>query len=214
MNNKWILTDDCSSQFVRPLDSEGLMFECIEMRDESNEESPDSFAICNGVISLDTYEEDDFEKAMEFFGYDEKPAPSILAEMLFEMQSTNSLTVLGRGTEKFCEREILMYVQETEKKNTTQGFKRIPAFIDGVFYAYITRRELTTLRTESYKNASIKQKQQQADHMLYCHYDYDSNLNGGDIKTAWFYSGHAMSEAEFDRVASLKDAYIGAIHKL
>lgn len=88
--------------------------------------------------------------------------------------------------------------------------KLIPTFIDGDFRGYNTLKEITQLRNEGYKMASLQQKEKQADHMVYCHYDLDEE---GNIKTAWFYSGLAMNEASFDNVSKMPKAFIGAIHK-
>ena len=76
----------------------------------------------------------------------------------------------------------------------------IPTFVDGNFHGYDTLKEILQL-----------QAAKQADHMLYCHYDLNDD---GSIKTVWLYSGISMTDKEFERIANLKHAFIGAIHKL
>ncbi|HHV09960.1 MAG TPA: hypothetical protein GXX75_06760 [Clostridiales bacterium] len=89
--------------------------------------------------------------------------------------------------------------------------KLIPTFIDGNFHGHDTIKEIISLRDEGYEIACTRQKDQQADHMVYCHYDLTED---GEIRTVWLYTGMAMTDEEFDRIANMKHAYIGAIHKL
>lgn len=88
--------------------------------------------------------------------------------------------------------------------------KLIPTFVDAGFYGYLTLKELNNLRAGMYGIARERQKEKQADHVIYCHYD----LEKGEIRAAWMYTGMPMTDEEFDRVANLKHAFIGAIHKL
>lgn len=85
----------------------------------------------------------------------------------------------------------------------------IKAFIDGNFHDFCTMEEINQIKKKCYDMASVKQKELQADHMIYCHYD----LLDGNIKIAWFYTGYAMSDCEFERVETMKNVYIGAIHR-
>lgn len=87
----------------------------------------------------------------------------------------------------------------------------IPTFVDGNFHGYDTLKEILQLRTMGYEMACKAQATEQSDHMLYCHYDLNDD---GSIKTVWLYSGISMTDKEFERIANLKHAFIGAIHKL
>nr|DAP46293.1 MAG TPA: hypothetical protein [Caudoviricetes sp.] len=88
--------------------------------------------------------------------------------------------------------------------------KLIPTFIDNHFCGYSTKKDLYITKNKFYAYAAKQQKVLKADHMIYCHYDVDDD---GEIKTAWFYNSLAMKDIEFEHVANLKNAYIGAIHK-
>ena len=89
--------------------------------------------------------------------------------------------------------------------------KLIPVHIDGNFSGYKTMKEIKELQAEAYQIARKTQHELQADHMIYCHYDYNDD---NTMRTAWFYSGLAMDDKEFDQRTNIKNAYIGAIHKL
>lgn len=49
--------------------------------------------------------------------------------------------------------------------------KLIPTFSDSHFMGYKTLKEVVELRALYYNATCEKQKKEQADHMLYCHYD-------------------------------------------
>ena len=48
-----------------------------------------------------------------------------------------------------------------------------------------------------YEVACTAQATEQADHMLYCHYDLNDD---GTIKTVWLYSGISMTDKELRRL--------------
>lgn len=96
-------------------------------------------------------------------------------------------------------------------KAERMDMRLIPTFVDGNFHGYDTLKEILQLRTMGYEVACKAQAAEQADHMLYCHYDLNDD---GSIKTVWLYSGISMTDKEFERIANLKHAFIGAIHKL
>lgn len=69
--------------------------------------------------------------------------------------------------------------------------KLIPTFVDGRFHGYSTLKELNTLRAGMYEIACERQKEKQADHVIYCHYDLEEEK----IRTAWMYTGMPMTDA-------------------
>lgn len=87
----------------------------------------------------------------------------------------------------------------------------IPTFVDENFRGYNTLKVISKLRTEYHEIACEQQKEKQADHMMYCHYDLKED---GTIRLAWLYSGIAMTDEEFEKISSMSQVFIGAIHKL
>lgn len=85
-----------------------------------------------------------------------------------------------------------------------------PTHCDNHFHGYDNIKEIHELRTEAHGLALIKQQNEPADHIVYCHYDLDSD---GNIATVWLYSGLPMTDEEFERVATMKNTFVGAIHR-
>jgi hypothetical protein len=106
--------------------------------------------------------------------------------------------------------KIEMYTRRGCAGRKKEPMKLIPTFIDNHFCGYSTKKDLYITKNKFYAYAAKQQKVLKADHMIYCHYDVDDD---GEIKTAWFYNSLAMKDIEFEHVANLKNAYIGAIHK-
>lgn len=88
--------------------------------------------------------------------------------------------------------------------------KLIPTFCDGNFHGHETMEEITRLKQEAYELAISKQKDENADHMIYGHFDYD---NEGNVCVARLYSGLATTDKEFEVIQYIQNAYIYAIHK-
>ena len=87
--------------------------------------------------------------------------------------------------------------------------KLIPTFCDGNFHGFETMKEINRLKKEAHELAVSKMEDENADHMIYGYYEYDKD---GNIDTVRLYSGIAKTDAEFDRVATLRNAHIYAIH--
>lgn len=88
--------------------------------------------------------------------------------------------------------------------------KTYPTHCDNHFHGYENIKEIYRLRNDARELARFKQETEPADHMIYCHYDLDDN---GDISTVWLYSGLPMTDEEFERVATMPNTFVGAIHK-
>lgn len=88
--------------------------------------------------------------------------------------------------------------------------KLIPTFCDGTFYGHETMEEITKLKKEAYELAISKQKDENADHMIYGYFDYD---NEGNVCVARLYSGVAKTDKEFEVIQHIQKAHIYAIHK-
>lgn len=84
----------------------------------------------------------------------------------------------------------------------------IKTFIDGNWNGYQTMKEVVRLRTEFNRHAIEEQKKAPADHRVFAHYD----LVEGEIYAAWFYSDQTYTDAEFDRIASLTNCQVWAVH--
>ena len=83
-------------------------------------------------------------------------------------------------------------------------------FTDSNYQGKLTMKEIHQLRDEAQRLALAKQKEVNADHMVYGHYDLDKD---GDIVTVWLYSGLPFSDSEFDRVQQLTRCHVFAFHK-
>lgn len=83
-------------------------------------------------------------------------------------------------------------------------------FTDGIYEGMLPMKEIHRLRDEAQRLALAKQKEVNADHMVYGHYDLDES---GEIVTVWLYSGLPFTDAEFDRVQRLTRCHVFAYHK-
>lgn len=92
--NGWLLTDDDSSQYLKPLSE--CKFDCIEARALPG----DKFAVVRTVIDLDLFPREEMEPIIEsyhetvdeVFGiYGEKEAAQIIAECLFEQLPVDAM---------------------------------------------------------------------------------------------------------------------------
>ena len=84
MNNSgnWNLTDVDSAQYIKQLGDR--LFDCIQVN-----ETPNGFVIVQAVVDLECYCSADIEEiaAMYCYSPDELPEDSLLAEMIFEVES-------------------------------------------------------------------------------------------------------------------------------
>lgn len=87
--------------------------------------------------------------------------------------------------------------------------KLIPTFCDGHFHGFETMKEINRLKRDAREMAACKMETEKADHMIYGFYEYDKD---GNIDTVRLYSGIAKTDADFDFVASLRNAHIYALH--
>lgn len=87
--------------------------------------------------------------------------------------------------------------------------KLIRTFCDGNFHGFETIKEIIRLKSVAHELAMFKQKAEKADHMIYGYFDFD---NDGNIATARLYSGIAKTDEEFEKIATLENAHIYAIH--
>ena len=87
--------------------------------------------------------------------------------------------------------------------------KLIPTFCDGNFHGFETMKEINRLKKEAHELAMHKQEEENADHMIYGFYEYDKD---GNLDTVRLYSGISKTDADFDRIAELRNAHIYAIH--
>ena len=87
--------------------------------------------------------------------------------------------------------------------------KLIPTFCDGNFHGFETMKEINRLKKEARELAKFKMETEKADHMIYGYFEYDKN---GELDTVRLYSGIAKTDADFDRIAMLRNAHIYAIH--
>ena len=85
-------------------------------------------------------------------------------------------------------------------------------FIDGQYrYSGLAKIDLEATKAEFRANALKIMTDTNADHVVYCHIEYDGE---GEIKCASFYSGLSMDDKTFYERTSGVTGYIGAIHKL
>ena len=84
-------------------------------------------------------------------------------------------------------------------------------FIDGQFrYSGLAMKDLPVTKAEFRANALKVLSDTGADHVVYCHIEYDDD---DEIKCANFYSNLAMDEQTFYQRTSGVPGYIGAVHK-
>lgn len=84
----------------------------------------------------------------------------------------------------------------------------VKTFIDGNWNGYQPMKEVVRLRTEFNRLALEQQKVTPADHRVFAHYD----LHDGEVETAWFYSNQTFTDSEFDRIGSLTNCQVWALH--
>ena len=97
-----------------------------------------------------------------------------------------------------------------ENKNTSDWINRV--FVDGQYrYSGLAKKDLANTKAEFRINALKVLANTQADHVVYCHIEYDDD---GEIKCANFYSSLSMDDATFYERTSGVLGYIGAVHKL
>lgn len=87
--------------------------------------------------------------------------------------------------------------------------KLIPTFCDGNFHGFETMKEINRLKKEAHELARSKMEDENADHMIYGFFEYNKD---GELDTVRLYSGLAKTDADFDRVATIRNAHIYAIH--
>jgi len=87
--------------------------------------------------------------------------------------------------------------------------KLIPTFCDGNFHGFETMKEINRLKKEAHELAKSKMEDENADHMIYGYFEYDKE---GNLDTVRLYSGISKTDADFDRVAEIRNAHIYAIH--
>lgn len=81
------------------------------------------------------------------------------------------------------------------------------------FYGGIKMSDLPSLKEEYRQNALRILEAGKADHVAYCHIEYDEN---GNATSADFYSGLEMDDATFyERTSTIPGTdYIGAVHRV
>lgn len=85
-------------------------------------------------------------------------------------------------------------------------------FIDGQYrYSGLAKKDLEATKAEFRANALKVLADTNADHVVYCHIEYDDD---GEIKCASFYSNLSMDGNTFYERTSGVSGYIGAVHKL
>lgn len=90
--------------------------------------------------------------------------------------------------------------------------KRIRTYSEKEFAGYLTQEELENLRLEAHKLATDKQNTEQADHMIYGYYTYDTDE--AIPSEAHLYSGIPKTDEEYQKdIATIPAAKIYAIHK-
>ena len=85
-------------------------------------------------------------------------------------------------------------------------------FVDGIYnYGGLAKKDLAGTKAEFRTNALKVLADTNADHVVYCHIEYEDN---GEIKCARFYSNLVMDENTFYERTAGVSGYIGAVHKL
>ena len=85
-------------------------------------------------------------------------------------------------------------------------------FVDGEYrYGGLARKDLESTKAEFRANALKVLADTDAEHVVYCHIEY---YDGGEIKSASFYSNLSMDEKTFYERTAGVSGYIGAVHKL
>jgi len=85
-------------------------------------------------------------------------------------------------------------------------------FVDGQYrYSGLAMKDLESTKAEFRANALKILADTNADHVVYCHIEYDDS---DEIKCASFYSGLPMDDKTFYERTSGVAGYIGAVHKL
>lgn len=110
--NGWILTDDSSSQYLKPIQTD--KFDCVEVRTQGN----GKFAVVRKVVDLETVPrevleriiESYYESVDEVFGlYGARGAAQIMAECLFEQLPSEEM---DKSVFSLCELAAYEVVQK------------------------------------------------------------------------------------------------------
>jgi hypothetical protein len=84
-------------------------------------------------------------------------------------------------------------------------------FIDGNYrHSGMEMEDLTATKQDFYNNALRILEDTDADHVVYCHIEYDDDDN---VTKASFYSYLAMNDETFHKRTKGLGGFIGAVHK-
>jgi hypothetical protein len=85
--------------------------------------------------------------------------------------------------------------------------------VDGRYFGTLSKDDLAGTKSDFEATAQIALANSDADHVVYCFIEYDSN---GEVMVARFYSGLKMDDDQFYETTGglVGDHYVGAVHRL